>query len=91
MADEKYNGWTNYETWATNLWMTRDEVEYTICCAVCREAESEFAAADQLKLYYERQLDELQLEPSMFSNILNASFKKINWYEIAVSLHKGSD
>ena len=25
---EKYNGWANYYTWATHLWMTSDEQEY---------------------------------------------------------------
>ena len=25
MSDRKYNGWTNYETWVTKLWMDNDE------------------------------------------------------------------
>ena len=25
---EKYNGWTNYETWAVNLWITNDQDTY---------------------------------------------------------------
>ena len=26
---EKYNGWTNYETWNVNLWFNNDEGLYT--------------------------------------------------------------
>jgi|6_EtaG_2_1085325.scaffolds.fasta_scaffold33342_2 hypothetical protein len=25
MADKKYNGWTNYQTWAVKLWLDNDE------------------------------------------------------------------
>jgi hypothetical protein len=25
---EKYNGWSNYETWCVNLWLTNDEGTY---------------------------------------------------------------
>ena len=28
MADETYQGWTNYETWAVSLWINQDEAMY---------------------------------------------------------------
>jgi hypothetical protein len=28
MSGTEYNGWTNWETWNTNLWMTNDEGAY---------------------------------------------------------------
>lgn len=29
-AHDMYNGWTNWETWNTNLWMTNDEDLYHV-------------------------------------------------------------
>ena len=26
---KKYNGWTNYETWNFNLWITNEEEDYS--------------------------------------------------------------
>ena len=29
MEEKTYNGWTNYETWAVNLWIDNDQGSYT--------------------------------------------------------------
>lgn len=52
MTDKKYNGWTNYETWAVKLWMDNDHGSYLMW----RECTS--ALIDE---YVER-LDEGDLE-----------------------------
>ena len=38
MADSKYNGWTNYETWVVNLWMGNEEGSYLTGQASARRA-----------------------------------------------------
>lgn len=36
--DAKYNGWTNYETWAVKLWIDNDEGSYTYWGEAAQEA-----------------------------------------------------
>ena len=33
------NGWSNYETWAVNLWFTNDQGRMQRCLALVAEAE----------------------------------------------------
>lgn len=43
MSDTRYNGWTNYETWAVKLWMDNEESSYTYWQERAREAWDEAA------------------------------------------------
>ena len=36
-TDHTYNGWTNWETWNTNLWMTNEEPLYDEARAIVAE------------------------------------------------------
>jgi hypothetical protein len=36
--DKTYNGWSNYETWCVNLWLSNDEGTYRHCRSLAREA-----------------------------------------------------
>jgi hypothetical protein len=33
---KNYNGWTNWDTWNANLWLTNDETVYK-CCLMCQD------------------------------------------------------
>ena len=43
---KRYNGWTNYETWAVNLWMSNDEGSYNYSQEIAQEAYDEASAGD---------------------------------------------
>lgn len=76
----EYNGWTNYETWCVNLWLSNDSNDYNTVKDICRGGK-DYDAAQRLKEFVE----ELQpdLEASMFSDLLNAAISEVNWMEVA--------
>ena len=96
---EKYNGWTNYETWLCKLWMDNDGDEYyrEMSQEAFGDAESsetftkaEQAAldlADSLKGYWEAILEEqIQSQSGFIADLINAGVSSVNWDEIAKGL-----
>jgi len=49
MTDEKYQGWTNHETWALNLWLTNEEGIYHYIQGAIKEAPNKYEAEERLK------------------------------------------
>ena len=47
--DKKYNGWTNYETWAVNLWLENEERTYFYWRAQAESHRTEAQACDEVK------------------------------------------
>ena len=88
---EKYNGWTNYETWCVALWMDNEERTRRYWCDEAREALKNFEgpadAADRLADAIADDHQEGQAgivgKPSVFSDLLNAALSEVNWHEIA--------
>ncbi len=85
MATEKYNGWTNYETWCVHLWLTNDQAASERVTMLARSCD-EIEAADRLKESIEMDLEDISLPASMFTDLLNAALSEVNWAEIAKSL-----
>jgi len=95
-ADKKYNGWTNYETWAVKLWMDndegsdsywRDEAKSALERAIddpsdVLSAKEDATAnlADIIKEQHEEALPEVN---GFASDLLNAAMSEVNWWEIA--------
>jgi len=94
MEHKEYNGWYNYETWVTALWMGNDQSSYHYWQETAQETlkntkaekpltkreRATMALADQLKEEYEELAPELE---GVYSDLLNAAMSEINWHEIA--------
>lgn len=89
-----YNGWSNYETWCVNLWLTNEQGSYNFCrdlaqgCWRDAEASKTFSrkeqaaldAADCLKQFINDSQPEVT---GMFRDLLNAALSEVDWHEIA--------
>lgn len=96
-----YQGWTNYETWAVNLWLSNEEPSYRYWTERAAAAW-EKAEAGGNPYIDERDrravmilADELKEdiengnpfsdEPSLYTDLLNAAIGEIDWIDIAES------
>ena len=91
---ERYNGWTNYETWLVNLWMDNEQGsqdyyrerarEFYEQAAdemmVTRSQRAWISLADWLKEHHEENRPEL---PGVYGDLLGGALSSVNWDEIA--------
>lgn len=72
-----YNGWTNYETWNANLWMTNEEPSYR---AIVREARNGGISAEKCRqlflIFFELGTPDMADDPSR-------AIAEIDWDELA--------
>jgi hypothetical protein len=96
--DCKYNGWTNYETWAVSLWLGNDRETDAYWRGVAREVfenagpghaltREEVARVD-LATRLKDEIEENMPCPNsgLYTDLLNAALAEVNWYEIADAL-----
>lgn len=99
--ESRYNGWRNYETWVTNLWLTNDEGTDGYWREQAREAwdvaeaREHFTREENARLELARRLkDEIEEgspcpEAGLYSDLLNAALSEIDWHEVAESFLEG--
>lgn len=95
---DKYNGWTNYETWNAALWIDNSESDQNYWREVAEEiykdaeadklfSKEERAALDlseRLKDSFEELAEQwMRDQASFFADIFNAALSEVNWHEVA--------
>lgn len=73
---DKYNGWTNIETWKVNLWLTSDSG----LAKMTDEIVSSSGSPTQLQDAVEEVL--LENVEGLARDLLISSIAKVNWEEI---------
>ena len=88
----KYNGWTNYETWNFNLWITNEEEDYSQVLEMAFDSLDEYELSKRLEeLAYKMADDELgsyDLACGFIGDMVTSAIKSVNFYEVATHLWK---
>lgn len=93
-ADRRYNGWTNYETWAVALWIDNEQGSHSYWCDAAQESwddtdedaddrahDAAIVLAERLKSEHEEAMPDLKA--TVWANLLGGAFSEVDWYEIA--------
>jgi len=88
MEGKKYQGWTNYETWVVNLWLTNYSGTYDAILESVRDNAADHDAGEAIKEFVEELNPLNDKEPSLFTDLMNGALSEVNWREIAQSLRE---
>jgi hypothetical protein len=78
-----YNGWTNYETWCVNLWLTNERSSYDMLNEIVN-GFNPYDAATALKSWIEDE-NPLADDANMFSDLINAALREVDWHAIVTA------
>ncbi len=86
----EYNGWTNYETWNFNLWITNTEADYGYALKMAFDCQNEYDLSKRLEEWAiemaDNALNSHEYEHGFISDMVNSSIKQVNFYEVAKHL-----
>jgi len=83
MTKQEYNGWTNYETWNYKLWLDNNQPTYDAVRTLAKKHNDAYELSIELsKVAHD---NAPLLEASFYSDVLNASIREVNFFEIAES------
>jgi hypothetical protein len=83
----KYNGWTNWETWNANLWIENDwrlaESYHWMAGDLLGSYEQDEATVRLAKIIENHFRDICPEVEGFFSDMIDGAMREVNWREIA--------
>ena len=93
---ERYNGWTNHQTWAISLWLTNDKYSDEMVREMAENAwkgaeadrhltrleRATIDLSEMLRAHIE-EMNPLADEASLFSDLMSSALSDVDWRELA--------
>lgn len=91
----EYNGYTNYCTWVTSLWIDNDQMlydlVYELAVSIYDTYQNDYfvnSFANALKEFITEQLFEDAPTTGLVADLLQHSINEIDWYNLAENWHE---
>jgi len=86
-----YNGWTNYETWLTNLWLDQEPYTTETISNTClglmgsweEKIDVDWRLANVIKDIVEEWIDLSEIENGFILDLIRGAISEVNFREIA--------
>jgi hypothetical protein len=91
MNDDTYNGWSNYETWVVDLWLTNERGSYEYWRDYVESALRQYNGdiektvrdvAEHLECEFSDSIPEVY---GMWVDLINGALSRVDWHELAAS------
>ena len=86
----QYNGWSNFETWNFNLWITNNEGDYRHALQLTEDSINKYELSKDLEEWAEDVADDVlrsyEYAHGFIKDMVNTSIKEVNFYEVAEHL-----
>lgn len=86
-----YQGYVNYETWATALWLQNDYGLYQECRSIVRRLRCPIDQADALKALVQEAAPFDALGGTLFADLLTQSLSYVEWSEVVEAFEDESE
>ena len=91
MTDTTHNGYTNYETWATALWLDNDQGYHQRVRGIVSGARFGLSEFSSIRRFVEEELEDFvqsmllteDTPANLASDLLAHSLGRVNWREMA--------
>lgn len=88
---DKYNGWTNYETWLVKLWQDNEQGDQEYwrfqaeeCVKKHGPKEAVYSLAERMQTHYEDDWYDMHCDGAgLFTDLMTSALRTVNWREIA--------